>query len=213
MQFKRKAPRIEMREHPLYCFHAFLRCPSFTAADDAFDPVLDTTGEKVLRGAQYHILPTIHGNGGGLIVASQFSGRTCQRVTIVQDSNEANKGLPLSFSPATNDHVVQVATDLNIKYSINKVCHHTPVWRFDANDHARGPYFVTLGGVEGNPGRETLSNWFKIQKFEDAYKLQYCPTVCGTCRVICRDIGIVLDHGNRRLALSDRPFKVIFKKA
>ncbi|CAK9140730.1 unnamed protein product [Ilex paraguariensis] len=109
--------------------------------------------------------------------------------------------------------VVRVTTDLNIKFSIDQVCNQSTVWRFEANGQEPGPYFVTLGGVEGNPGRETITNWFAIEKFEDAYKIQYCPNVCDTCRVICGDIGVVVDDGRRRLALIDQPFKVIFKKA
>lgn len=68
-----------------------------------------------------------------------------------------------------------------------------------------------VGGVEGNPGRETLDNWFKIEKTDDGYKFVFCPTVCNFCKVICRDVGIFLDgNGMRRLALSDVPFSVIF---
>ncbi|WMV21155.1 hypothetical protein MTR67_014540 [Solanum verrucosum] len=77
----------------------------------------------------------------------------------------------------------------------------------------KGQYFITLGGTQGNPGRETISNWFKIEKFDRDYKLLYCPTVCDFCKVICRDIGIFIQDGVRRLALSDVPFKVMFKKA
>ncbi|KAJ6364408.1 hypothetical protein OIU76_029372 [Salix suchowensis] len=37
--------------------------------------------------------------------------------------------------------------------------------------------------------------------------------VCDDCEVLCRDIGIYVDsEGFRRLALSDVPFKVMFKK-
>ncbi|TXG47968.1 hypothetical protein EZV62_027262 [Acer yangbiense] len=89
------------------------------------------------------------------------------------------------------------------------------VWKLDSHDDSLGQWFVTTGGVEGNPGRETISNWFKIEKFDDDYKLVFCPSVCDTCRVLCRDIGIYIDQatGIRRLALSDTPFKVMFKKA
>ncbi|KAK0586142.1 hypothetical protein LWI29_001699 [Acer saccharum] len=75
-------------------------------------------------------------------------------------------------------------------------------------------WFVTTEGVEVNPGRETVSNWFKIEKFDGDYKLLFCPTVFDICRVVCRDIRIYIDQaGTRRLALSDTPFKVMFKEA
>ncbi|GKC80045.1 Kunitz trypsin inhibitor 2-like protein [Tanacetum coccineum] len=72
-------------------------------------------------------------------------------------------------------------------------------------------YFVTVGAVQGNPGRETLDNWLKIEKTEDGYQFVWCPTVCNFCKVLCRDVGIFVDdHGNRRLALSDVPYSVHF---
>ncbi|KAI3813009.1 hypothetical protein L1987_17722 [Smallanthus sonchifolius] len=37
-------------------------------------------------------------------------------------------------------------------------------------------YAVMVGGVEGNPGPETLDNWFKIEKTEDGYKFVFCPS-------------------------------------
>ncbi|RVW59413.1 Kunitz trypsin inhibitor 2 [Vitis vinifera] len=85
--------------------------------------------------------------------------------------------------------------------------------RYQTYDESSGQRFVTTGGVEGNPGRETLDNWFKIEKYEDDYKLVFCPTVCDFCKPVCGDIGIYIQNGYRRLALSDVPFKVMFKKA
>ncbi|KAJ6738378.1 KUNITZ TRYPSIN INHIBITOR 2 [Salix koriyanagi] len=70
-----------------------------------------------------------------------------------------------------------------------------------------------MRGGGGNPGPETLDNWFKIERYGNGYKLVFCPTVCDDCEVLCRDIGIYVDsEGFRRLALSDVPFKVMFKK-
>ncbi|KAI9092487.1 hypothetical protein K1719_027615 [Acacia pycnantha] len=90
-------------------------------------------------------------------------------------------------------------------------CPQSNVWKLDNYDNSTGQYFVTTGGVVGNPGRQTVSDWFKIEKYEDGYKFVYCPTVCSTCKVQCKDIGIYLDsHGNRRLALSDTPYKIQF---
>ncbi|KAK9204919.1 hypothetical protein WN943_015184 [Citrus x changshan-huyou] len=73
-------------------------------------------------------------------------------------------------------------------------------------------WLLTTGGVEGNPGPRTMRNWFKIEKFFGDYKLVYCPSVCNFCRGLCRDVGIFINGGVRRLALSDVPFKVVFKK-
>ena len=81
-------------------------------------------------------------------------------------------------------------------------------------DESTGIRYITTGGVEGNPGRETLSNWFKIEKHGDDYKLLFCPTVCNFCKVICRDVGVYIQDGFRRLVLTTaEPFRVMFKKA
>ncbi|KAK3406148.1 hypothetical protein EUGRSUZ_K02323 [Eucalyptus grandis] len=93
------------------------------------------------------------------------------------------------------------------------ICMHSTVWRLGAYNEEVKQYFVESGGVLGSPGRETISNWFKIEKVDEDYKLVFCPTVCDTCKVICRDVGVYVDGATRRLALSDEPFRVMFKKA
>ncbi|KAK9099333.1 hypothetical protein Syun_026378 [Stephania yunnanensis] len=91
----------------------------------------------------------------------------------------------------------------------------TSVWKLASFDEEVRRYFVTTGGREGSPGIGSLSNWFKIEKDGEDYKLSFCPSVCKFCKVICKDVGIYVDgEGVRRLALSDEtPFNVMFKKA
>ncbi|KAK9204920.1 hypothetical protein WN943_015185 [Citrus x changshan-huyou] len=43
--------------------------------------------------------------------------------------------------------------------------------KLDNFDAALGQWFVTIGGVEGNPDPQTTRNWFKIEKFYGDYKL------------------------------------------
>ncbi|XP_039161292.1 kunitz trypsin inhibitor 5-like [Eucalyptus grandis] len=108
---------------------------------------------------------------------------------------------------------IRLSTDLNVWLDAAKICMHSTVWRLGAYNEEVKQYFVESGGVLGNPGRETISNWFKIEKVDEDYKLVFCPTVCDTCKVICRDVGVYVDGATRRLALSDEPFRVMFKKA
>uniref|UniRef100_A0A5B6YSL8 Putative tumor-related protein n=1 Tax=Davidia involucrata TaxID=16924 RepID=A0A5B6YSL8_DAVIN len=183
------------------------------AADAAPNPVLDIAGKKLRTGVDYYILPVIHGRGGGLTLAS--TGNETYPLDVVQEQQEVDNGLPLTFSPVNpKKGVVRVSTDLNIKFSAATICVQSTVWKLDL-DESIGQYVVTTGGVEGNPGRETISNWFKIENYGDHhdYKLVFFPTVCNACKVLCRDIGIFVDNGTRRLALSDEPFRVMFKKA
>ena len=110
--------------------------------------------------------------------------------------------------------VVRVLTDQNIRFNQTTACKEGTVWKLDNFDTTTGQWFITTGGVIGNPGRETVGNWFKIEKYEDAYKLVYCPSVCKFCKVICKDVGVFVDQSqSRRLALSDKPMKVHFQPA
>ncbi|MBA0571670.1 hypothetical protein Golob_002049 [Gossypium lobatum] len=182
-----------------------------TIASDEFDPVLDISGQELRTGIDYYILPVIRGRGGGLTLAST-GNETCP-LDVVQEQQEVSNGLPLTFSPVNvTQGVVRVSTDLNIKFSAASICVQTTLWTLHFDESVQ-KYVVTTGGVEGNPGRETLSNWFKIQKFEDDYKLVYCPTVCNFCRPVCGELGIFIDGVTRRLAISDEPLKVMFKRA
>ena len=183
------------------------------AAESAPDAVRDTDGNILRTGVDYYILPVVRGRGGGLTLAS-IGNKTCP-LDVVQERHEIENGLPLTFTPVNpKKGVVRVSTDLNIKFSASTVCVQSTVWRLDY-DKSTGQRFVSSGGVEGNPGPATLSNWFKIEKFRDDYKLVFCPTVCNFCKVVCKDVGIFIDDdGLRRLALTDdQPFKVMFKNA
>ena len=182
------------------------------AAEAAPDPVLDIEGKQLRSGVDYYILPVIRGRGGGLTVAS-VRNKTCP-LDVVQDKLEVSHGLPLTFTPVNpKQDVIRVSTDHNIKFSAATICAQSTVWKLEY-DESTGQRFITTGGVEGNPGRGTLSNWFKIEKYGDDYKLVFCPTVCNFCKVICRDVGVYIQKGYRRLALTtDAPFRVMFKKA
>ncbi|GLT62566.1 hypothetical protein SLA2020_351920 [Shorea laevis] len=169
--------------------------PLPAAAGAAPDPVLDIAGEKIRTGVDYHILPVIRGRGGGLTLASTRN-KSCP-LDVVQELHEVSNGLPVTFSPV----------------NLTKVCVQSTVWKLDKFDESRSQWFVTSGGVEGNPGRQTTSNWFKIEKYDSDYKLVFCPTVCNFCKVLCRDVGVYIEEGRRLLALSDVPFIVMFKKA
>ena len=182
-----------------------------TIADDELDPVLDISGQELRTGTDYYILPVIRGRGGGLTLAST-GNETCP-LDVVQEQQEVSNGLPLTFSPMNvQKGVVRVSTDLNVKFSAATICVQSTVWTLE-NDESTQKRVVTTGGVEGNPGRETISNWFKIEKFEDDYKLVFCPEVCDICRPVCGDLGVFTDGGIRRLAISDVPLKVMFKRA
>ncbi|KAI5674941.1 hypothetical protein M9H77_05891 [Catharanthus roseus] len=175
----------------------------------ALESVLDEAGKKLRADSFYFILPdTIYapGQGGGLI-RGLIGNDTCS-LGVVQDPDQNKEGLPLRFYPFNaKKGVVRVSTDLNIQFGFTESCNQYTVWKLEDN------YFVGLGGVVGNLSPEFISSWFKIEKYRYGYKLVYCPSVCSYCQVQCKDIGIVYENGKRRLALSDAPYQIKFRKA
>ncbi|XP_028805589.1 miraculin-like [Neltuma alba] len=173
------------------------------------EAVLDTTGKKLRVGAYYYIVPDDPAQyGGGIDLAS--IGQDCPLDVVA-----SYQGEPVSFTPFnTNKGIVYVSTDLNIEFNAETDCPQSNVWKLDDDDYySSGQWFVTTDGVGGKPGAGTVRNWFQIEKYENAYKLVYCPHVCRDCKVQCKSIGLYHDsNGNKRLGLNDTPLKVQFKR-
>ncbi|KAJ0984459.1 hypothetical protein J5N97_002815 [Dioscorea zingiberensis] len=175
--------------------------------------VLDTEGKTVRTGIQYYIRPAARDVAGGLILTSRNG--SCPLV-VGQAQSGADLGYPLTFSPVNpKAKTVNLATDINIQFEVGTLCLQPTVWKLTGPQEGTGRYYVTSGGVKGNPGIETLDNWFKIEEFMGTYyKLSFCPTVCDTCKPLCGDLGIVIENGQRWLVFStDRPFPFEFVKA
>nr|XP_043633656.1 kunitz trypsin inhibitor 5-like [Erigeron canadensis] len=177
------------------------------------DPVYDFDENLLQAGTEYYVLP--QGMGGGLTLAAR--GNESCPLDVVQTNVDTDNGLPLAFIPVdlnTGDYVIWESTDLNIIFSgsSSTACaDQSNVWMLDLYDRQ---LIITGNGVQGNPGLVTLNNWFKITKYEDGYKLAFCPEVCDHCASVCGDIGVVIaQNETRRLGISDVPLKVKFKKA
>ncbi|KAG5534225.1 hypothetical protein RHGRI_022377 [Rhododendron griersonianum] len=214
---KTTSPLLYFLSLIIFVFSTFTTNPTkfLIAADSAPNLVLDVEGNELRKGIDYYVLPVIRGNSGGLTLPSTSNATTACPLDVVQELHEVDNGLPLTFSPVNpKKGLIRVSTDTNIKFSVAIVCVRSTVWRLDGYDESVGKSFVTAGGIEGDPGRETVSNWFRIDEYEGDYKLVFCPMVCNVCKVRCGDIGVYIDvHGTRRLALSEVPLKIMFKKA
>ncbi|KAK7270710.1 hypothetical protein RJT34_26067 [Clitoria ternatea] len=195
---------------------AFGSQPLLSAAEASPEQVLDTSGKVLRAGVSYNILlsmPYTSCRSPQGLALTRINGKSCPLDVVVVDRYH---GLPLSFTPVNpKKGVIRVSTDLNIMFPLNASCpHHSTVWKLDNFDVSKKQWFVTTGGVVGNPGWETIKNWFKIEKYDGAYKLLYCPSVCPSCKHECKNVGKFVDqNGNQRLALSDVPFQVKFLKA
>ncbi|KAL6559300.1 hypothetical protein OROGR_004417 [Orobanche gracilis] len=206
--------RCFMNLFSIYYTISLLSAPAAAAAEQP-SPVLDTDRNQLRAGADYYILPVVRGRGGGLML-SPTGNKTCP-LNVVQEQWEVENGLPVDPKKS----VVRVSTEHNIKFSAATTCAQSTVWSLEY-DESNDEYLIATGGVEGNPGGGTVSNWFKIEKYDDGnkgdnnhyYKLVFCPTVCNYCKVICREIGVWVKDGKRVLGLTnDAPFLVMFKKA
>ncbi|XP_054787081.1 miraculin-like [Prosopis cineraria] len=179
------------------------------SADAKPEPVL--SGSKMLRaGHSYYIIPVPQPPSGGLQLASSRRKCPLDVITVQEDPS-----LPSSFVPVNSkDGMIRVSTDLNIVFNTDTDtgCPQSNVWKVDDYDNSTGQWSLTTGGVVGNPGPQTVRNWFKIEKYEDGYKLLYCPSVCRNCNnVPCKDIGTYIDSsGYEHLVLSDMPYKIQF---
>ncbi|KAL4576504.1 hypothetical protein LXL04_012599 [Taraxacum kok-saghyz] len=185
---------------------------STLALSSAQPPVRDTDRNILRSGSGYYILPATRGTGGGIKLSPKTINETCPS-DVVQENNELLNGLPLTFIPVTanKDGAITESTDLNIRFSGSSDCVQSAIWRVEAVNGVRE---ISSHGRLGNPGVQTLSNWFKIEKYEDSYKLVFCPSVCNTCRPACADIGsTIAKSGRRSLVLNNVSLKVTFKKA
>ena len=193
--------------------------PLLGEADSSPEQVVDTAGKKVRAGVDYYIRPVPTSPtiicrrlpcviGSGFALKARSANETCPLDVVV----EGGSGQAVTFTPVNpKKGVIRVSTDLNIKTDVKTNCTESTVWRVEYDD-STGQRLVTTGGVIGNPGKDTLSNWFKIEKYENDYKLVFCPTVCNTCKPFCGDVGVFLDsNGNQRVALTDKPYKVRFQ--
>lgn len=147
------------------------------AAGAAPEPVLDIAGKVLRTGTYYDILPVVRGRGGGITFA--ITGHKSCPVDVMLDSYEDSDGLPLQFIPANRKKgVIRLSTDLNVKFPGPASCAPTAVWKVEDDDELTGgQMFISTSGVEGNPGPETLDNWFKIEKYGNdlqASLLPYC---------------------------------------
>ncbi|CAH8312050.1 unnamed protein product [Eruca vesicaria subsp. sativa] len=200
-------------------FYVFLAITAVLATTtNSHTPVLDIDGDIIYRGS-YYVLPVMRGQGGGVTLSGR--GNNPCPLDIVQESSEVDVGLPVKFSNwMTKIASVPESQNLNIETDIAAtICVQSTYWWLDTYDKERKKWFVTAGPKPQGPGGDSFRSFFQIVKAGDnAYKFVFCPRDCAgshkVCSPNCHDVGIFVDEkGVRRLALSNKPFLVIFKKA
>ncbi|KAF8085539.1 hypothetical protein N665_0664s0007 [Sinapis alba] len=198
-------------------FYFFLALTAVLAAtSNAARPVLDIDGDIIYRGS-YYVLPVICGQGGGVTLSGR-GGKLCP-LDIVQQPSEVHEGLPVKFSNwMTKIAFVPESENLNIMTDIAAtICVQSTYWWLDSFDKERKKWFLTAGPQPQGLGEDSFKSFFQIEKAgDDAYKFVFCPREGSqkVSRPNCFDVGISVDEkGVRHLALSYKPFLVMFKKA
>ncbi|CAI9113363.1 OLC1v1013948C1 [Oldenlandia corymbosa var. corymbosa] len=193
----------------VFLVYLFVSDPPFSSAAEAPKPVLDTAKKSVRTGTRYFIF-SVFPRTGGLTLESLE--KPCP-LSIVQ---EDNLGYSVSFSPINpKKGVVRVSTDLNVEFNVPTNCSSSTWWNIDISP-STGNYFLSTGGSQGNPGPNTVRNWFKIeqdgqqQTGGNLYKFVYCPTFSKTT---CKNVGIVVQNGKRRLGLTNVPLQFVLKQS
>lgn len=199
---------------PIYLVSAllFASLSSFLSTSASDTIVLDLEGNELQPNTKYYVYPAKSGSGGGLALAAR--DRACP-FYVMQESIESSNGLPLRFLWADkSDKAISLSADLNIVFSAATICVQSTAWRLGGVDGITGRRYVTSGGVMGRPGVDTVSNWFKLEKVggESGYRIEFCPSVCSSCKVVCGNVGVIVENGKRWLGLSDEPLLVVFKK-
>ncbi|KMZ75087.1 hypothetical protein ZOSMA_11G01150 [Zostera marina] len=184
-------------------------------------PVLDVDGKPLQAVDEYYVIPAEDAGMAGGIGLGKLK-TTCE-INVAEDFTPEGiktNGISVRFFPAnSNDTVVSLSSDVNVVLSWKKsVCGKSPVWKLGGYETTSGKWFVVVGGEVGFPSTSTLSNWFKIGKFDDdekteRYKFFYCPHICKYCKVVCGDIGVVGNDGLKRLlGISHVPATFVFKR-
>ncbi|MCH81067.1 miraculin-like [Trifolium medium] len=179
--------------------------PLLGSAKPSLDQVLDISGKKLRLDADYYIIPA---NGAGNIDVVSTDESCPLHIVIAKHS----QGLPLRIAPVKG--VIRVSTDLNIMLanSDSRCPNYSIVWKIDP--FSKEETFLTTGGILGHAGSNSIHSWFKIEKYDDDYKLVYCPNVCPSCKHVCKDVGYYrYKNMEMRLALTNVPFKVKFQEA
>ena len=185
----------------LFLLLALSSQPLSVSSKASLSQVLDVLGKKLRTDSDYYIIPA---NGGDISLESSI-GEPCP-LHVVVVKHRQGLGFPLRLAPVKGD--IRVSTDLNIMLGNgdDRCPNYSVAWKID-------PYSKEATFLTSN-GSNSIDSWFKIEKYDDAYKLVYCPNVCPSCKHVCKDIG-VYKYKNRemRLALTNAPLKIKFQMA
>ncbi|GJS85219.1 miraculin-like protein [Tanacetum coccineum] len=143
-------------------------------------PVLDAYGKNLQTGVAYYVMPAPSDRERGGLFFAAVGNFTCP-AGVAQGRTDGAYGDPLIFTPVNpKKGVIHLSTDVNVKFLGSTICHESNVWKFKYDKNIK-QYAVMMGSVEGNPGPETLDNWFEIEKTKDGYNLARVVQLARSC--------------------------------
>ncbi|XP_022749208.1 21 kDa seed protein-like [Durio zibethinus] len=120
----------------------------------------------------------------------------------------------------TTDDFIHLSSNLFIKFIPDQKtlrCSESTVWKLDKFDESVHKWFLTTGGVEGDPNAwcSRFQIWSGGPAGTFIYKLAFCPSVCDSCQGCCMEIGKFSSNllDLQRLVLSDNGWPFMFVKA
>ncbi|KAL5706203.1 hypothetical protein ACHQM5_024403 [Ranunculus cassubicifolius] len=176
----------------------FITNPLLTTAQ--LPAVLDTTGQPLEPGVQYYILPSTASRGGATLVNRNGS---CP-LYVGLEARAGATGLPVLFNPFVSDEsVIRESSNFALSFDASSICNQPTDW---ARDGGSGARVLITTRRENAP-----SDFFRIERDGNAYKLGYCPDSVGRPR--CGDVGVSVENGRRLLALYVPALTVVFRRA
>ncbi|CAJ1952467.1 unnamed protein product [Sphenostylis stenocarpa] len=163
------------------------------------EQVLDSQSSSTSSAEKYYILPFYSGPTGGGVAAGKTGNSTCD-ATVLQTSDESNRGHAVKCSRGGRKGGIFTGTPLDIEFVDKPSCASSSKWVVVSDNFPEK--WVGIGGARDYPGKKIRHGTFNIQKFDAGYKLVFCATTRT-----CYDIGRHDDENGRRLVLTNKPFE------
>ncbi|KAJ0552819.1 putative proteinase inhibitor I3, Kunitz legume, kunitz inhibitor STI-like superfamily [Helianthus annuus] len=200
----------------LVSLNLFIFITTHSLLSTASDVIYDSTGNKLLKGVPYYILPLLRGTGGGLTL-SRASKDACP-LDVTQEPFDLSNGVPFTINPILFDqNNIRVAYPISIEADVADPCRGSNILKVVTSEDVVKT--VTAGGQFDTP-----ESCFQLVENDmmpglRSYQIQYCPSKCGSntgtgTDVICYNVGIISNSdGKRFVGLTDVMFPVVFESS
>ncbi|KAL4574464.1 hypothetical protein LXL04_021296 [Taraxacum kok-saghyz] len=207
-----------MKQSPPYVFLLLLivTTHSLFSSTTASEDIRDSTGDKVLNNAPYHIGPVTTAKGGPIKLTDTINDKKICPLIVEQDPSADNIGGEFMFTLFGKREYLRTSSGLSIdSYSPTGECDESTYWTIPDAEGSAPSNLITTGG-----GFDQAITCFQVVEYSKptspsvhSYMLQHCPSFCGAGPSTCFNISIYIDNGVRRLSSTGAtPFEFVFYK-